>query len=457
MNAPKPVSLNLNIRGMGQSATLAISQRCRQLVAEGRAIYNMGLGQSPFPVPDSVVEALKLAASEKDYLPVEGLPALREAVADFHRRHDQIEAQPEGVIIGPGSKELMFLVQLAFYGEIVVSSPCWVSYLPQARIIGRKVSIIPRTFDDGWKLTAEQLQRSLEIVHDDYRPRMLVMNYPGNPTGQTYTADELEGIAQVARRFGAIILSDEIYGQLHHQGQHVSIARFYPEGTIVSSGLSKWCGAGGWRLGTFCFPPALSWLADSMAAVASETYTSVSAPIQYAAVHAFRGGVDIERYLWHTRRILADLGRRCTETLRAAGLRVHEPLGAFYLFVDFSPVREKLAKHGIVQGMDLTRHLLDDVGVACLPGVSFAQSRSELSARLALVDFDGARVLAASENYPLHEDLPEGFTRQWCEAVLNGVDRIANWIADLSAAKPRTSSNADEPVSTVRCAVESVP
>ena len=263
MNTTKPVSLNLNLRGMEQSATLAINERSLLLREKGKTVYAMGLGQSPFPVPDSVVEALRLAASEKDYLPVKGLPALREAVADFHRDREQIDAHPDGVIIGPGSKELMFLLQLAFYGEIIVTSPCWVSYLPQARIIGRTVSVIPRSFEQGWKLTAEQLTETLERQADDYRPRLLVLNYPGNPTGQTYTANELEHIAEVARRFEVIVLSDEIYGQLHHRGEHVSIARFYPEGTIVSSGLSKWCGAGGWRLGYFVFPDSLSSLADN--------------------------------------------------------------------------------------------------------------------------------------------------------------------------------------------------
>ena len=430
MNTEKPVSLNLNVRGMGVSATLAINQRCRRLREAGRTVYNMGFGQSPFPVPDSIVEALRLAAPEKDYLPVMGLPALREAVAEFHSRNDQIEAHPEGVIVGPGSKELMFLVQLAYYGEIVVASPCWVSYLPQAHIIGRTVSVIPTTFESGWKVTAGQLRGSFENVQDARRPRLLVMNYPANPSGQTYTSDELMEIAEVARQFETIILADEIYGQLHHRGQHVSIAKFYPEGTIVSSGLSKWCGAGGWRLGTFHFPPDLYWLLKALAAVASETYTSVSAPTQYAAVHAFRGGVDIERYLWHARRILAALGCRCAEVLSSARLRVHIPHGAFYLFLDFSPMGERLAQRGIGDSTTLSAHLLDDVGVAILPGVSFAQPGTELTARLAYVNFDGARALAASENIPLHDDLPADFTRQWCEPVLQGVERIAQWVAD---------------------------
>jgi aspartate aminotransferase len=429
MYGKEPVSLNLNVRGMGLSATLASSERCRQLRQEGRTVYKLGLGQSPFPVPDSVVEALRLAAPEKDYLPVRGLPALREAVADFHRKRDKVETHANGVIIGPGSKELMFLLQLTYYGEIIITTPCWVSYLPQARIIGRRVSMIHSTVEQGWRVTAEQLQRSFDLVHDHSRPRLLVLNYPSNPSGRTYAADELRQIADVAREFQIIVLSDEIYGQLHHRGEHVSIARFYPEGTVISSGLSKWCGAGGWRLGTFHFPPNLYWLLDAMATVASETYTSVSAPIQYAAVHAFRGGVDIERYLWHARRILAALGQQCTEVLGRAGVRVFAPEGAFYLFLDFSPLRERLAHRGIEKGAALCERLLDEIGVAILPGAAFARSRGELTARLAYVDFDGARALAASENIPLHESLPEDFTRRWCERVLHGVERIAEWVA----------------------------
>lgn len=428
MNTTKPVSLNLNLRGMGQSATLAINEKSRELREKGQTVYAMGLGQSPFPVPDSVVEALRLAAPEKDYLPVKGLAALREAVAEFHRVREQIDAHPDGVIIGPGSKELMFLLQLAFYGEIIVTSPCWVSYLPQARIIGRTVSVIPRSFEQGWKLTAEQLTETLEQQADDYRPRLLVLNYPGNPTGQTYSASELEEIAEVARRFEVIILSDEIYGQLHHRGNHLSIARFYPEGTIVSSGLSKWCGAGGWRLGTFYFPPDLEWLMEAMATVASETYTSVSSPIQHAAVHAFRCGADIERYLWHARRILSALASQSTDMLRQAGLGVHLPDGAFYLFVDFSPMRELLAARELTDSPSLCERLLTDTGVAVLPGASFARSPQELTARLAYVNFDGARALVASEKIPLDEELPAGFTRHYCEGVLVGLERLVEWV-----------------------------
>ena len=225
-----------------------------------------------------------------------------------------------------------------------------------------------------------------------------------------------------------VILSDEIYGQLHHKGQHISIARFYPKGTIISSGLSKWCGAGGWRLGTFAFPASFDWLLNSMAAVASETYTSVSAPIQYAAVRAFKGGIQIERYLCHVRRILSYIGQRCTTMLRDAGVKVHLPDGGFYLFIDLSEFSEKMEKKGITDSTTLCEKLLQDTGVALLPGVSFRRPPEELTARLAYVNFNGSKALALSETLPLDEELPEKFGDFCCFSVFQALQKIIDWL-----------------------------
>jgi len=425
----QPVSLNLNVRGMGHSATLAIKARCRAMRAEGRSIYDFGLGQSPFPVPRPVVEALRRSAAEKDYLPVEGLPALREAVAGFHQRNDQVDVRPEHVLVGPGSKELMFLLQLVYYGEIILRSPCWVSYLPQAQIIGRRIALIPTRFEDNWKITPALLRDSLKGAGDDHRPRLLILNYPSNPTGHTYSADELEALTEVAREFELIVLSDEIYGQTHFTGGHVSIARFYPERTIVSSGLSKWCGAGGWRLGTFSFPPELAWLQQAMAAVASETYTSVSAPIQFAAVEAFSANPEIDHYLIHVRRILAAVAERAVAVLRAAGLRVHAPTGAFYLFLDFSPLAPQLAERGIRTSAVLCERLLQEAGVAVLPGVSFGRMPEELTARLSYVDFDGGEAIELSEQLGGRPEACSLLVDRVCRQVVAGAETLAAWAA----------------------------
>ena len=345
LNNQNHVSINLNVRGLTESATLAINNQSNQLIRQGKHVYRLGLGQSPFPVPEVVQKALRQNSHQKDYLPVQGLQALREAVAKFHSKHDGTHFNTDSVLIGPGSKELMFLLQVCYYGDLVVPTPCWVSYSPQAQIVGRQVVTIPTSFENEWRLQPENLRQLCE--QDPGRPRLVILNYPGNPEGGTYSQNTLKEISEVAREYDIIILSDEIYGKLTHSGEHVSIARYYPEGTIISSGLSKWCGAGGWRLGTFTFPESLKWLQSVMAAVASETYTSTSAPIQYAAVRAFEGGIAIERYLAHSRRILARLGEWSASRLRDVGARVISPKGAFYLFPDFTPIADKFTKNNI--------------------------------------------------------------------------------------------------------------
>lgn len=424
----KHVYLNPNINGLRESPTLRINQYCKELAAQGMHIYKLGLGQSPFPVPDPVVNALRLYAPQKDYLHVQGLYELREAVAGFHRKKDMVDIKPDNVIIGPGSKELLFLLQLVFEGEVIIPSPSWVSYLPQAKIIGNKINIIHTRAEDKWRLFPHQLEKFCkENVSNIAHPYLLILNYPGNPDGLTYDEDMVKDLAAMARKYNVYILSDEIYGQLHHEGNHVSIARYYPEGTIISSGLSKWCGAGGWRLGTFSFPSQLRWLMEAMSIVASETYTSVSAPIQYAAIQAFIGGSEIEEYLWHARRILKVLGKQIAGMLEAGHISTNDPTGGFYLFLDFTALKPKLAARGITNGTQLCNQLLQETGVAILPGEDFNRPADEISARLSYVDFDGAKALSASRNHPLHEPLPEDFTTRWCGHVLEAIDKLVAW------------------------------
>lgn len=420
------VQLNLNVRGMSNSATLTINERCAELRQAGREVFRLGLGQSPFPVPASVTSALQAHAHEKDYLPVKGLPQLRQAIVDHYERAEGLKYSVDNILVGPGTKELMFIVQLVYYGDLVIPTPSWVSYAPQAHIIGRHLRWIPTEPRNGLAVTPEALKELCR--QDPERPRLLILNYPGNPTGSTYEVEQLEAIAKVARRYRVLLLSDEIYGGLHFEGKHVSIARFYPEGTIISNGLSKWCGAGGWRLGAFVFPESLQWLLQSMAAVASETFTSTSAPVQYAAVRAFQGGEDIEQYLRHCRRILKALAYYSWERLRAAGGEVIEPKGAFYLFPNFDGLRERLRARGIDSGEQLCRKALDEAGVAMLPGTVFGRPVQELSARIALVDFDGERALRAVAELGDDESVNEVFLREHCANVVTAVDRLCDWL-----------------------------
>ena len=419
--------LHPHLNHLERSATLAINERSAEMADTGQTIYRFGFGQSPFPVPDSIIATLQENAYRKNYLPVEGLFDLRQAVADYHQQTDQIDMCTDGVLIAPGSKELMFTLQLALEGSTLIPAPCWVSYAPQGHIVKRQTHYIETDFKDNWRLLPEQLESAVNEVDG---PLLLILNYPGNPDGGTYTTDELKALATVARENNVLILSDEIYGRLHHEGEHVSIARFYPEGTIVSSGLSKWCGAGGWRLGHFAFPNELVWLKDAMASIASETYSCVSTPVQYATVRAYTDHNTVQDFLFHSRRILKTIGHYCSDTLSNANVNVYTPTGAFYLFPDFENYRDNLANRGILDSPTFCKQLLHETGVALLPGSVFGRDATELNARLAYVNFDGGQALKISRSFSTGsmltmEDLGDNVLN-----VKDGIEKLIDWLKE---------------------------
>lgn len=218
---------------------------------------------------------------------------------------------------------------------------------------------------------------------------------------------------------------------MHFEGKHKSIARYYPEGTIISTGLSKWAGAGGWRLGTFIFPSELRPLLDAMAIIASETFTSTSAPIQYAAIAAFNGGADIDDYLVQSRRVLKVIGEYMHRRLTSMGAVVQKPEGAFYLFPEFSSFREGLAKRDIKTSQALCTALLENTGVAILPASDFGFAPDHLGARLAFVDFDGGEALALAGGDYAGCDLDDGFVQQACPRLVTAMDKMEAWLTSL--------------------------
>jgi aspartate aminotransferase len=426
-NLPSP-SLNRAVQGLTPSATLAINELAKRLHIEGKVIYKLAFGQSPFPVPKHVVKQLKRHAHEKDYLPVSGLPELRTAVATYHGRVNELRYAADQILIGPGSKELLYILQVVFNGILYLPSPCWLSYAPQGRLTHKRIRWFKTTAENNWLPTPDDLDRI--GAASGGASQLVILNYPSNPAGTTYDDATLERLGDAARRNGIVLLSDEIYGEFHHEGGHTSVARFYPEGTIVSAGLSKWAGAGGWRLGTFAFSPELKDLQMAMTSVASETFSATSAPIQYAAVTAYEGGEEIERYLNAARRILKVLGQEVYSRLKNAGVQVVEPRGGFYVFPDFSPFRESLKARGMETDVDVCKRLIEDAGVMLLPGRSFGRGPKELTARLAYVDFDGDRVLNALRKNGLDSGIDTRFLRRYCGHTLEGVQKICTWLAE---------------------------
>ncbi|WP_136068860.1 pyridoxal phosphate-dependent aminotransferase [Modicisalibacter radicis] len=403
------------------SDTLLINEQSRLLEASGQRIYKFGFGQSPFPVFAPAVATLAAHAAQKAYLPVQGLPALRERVAAFHGVVDQTPWEAERVLVGPGSKLLLFaLIKSLPAADILIPAPAWVSYAPQARMAGQHAVRLEATWDERWQVTPETLER-----HCRERPerlKVLIHNAPGNPTGLAPDADTQQRLADVARRHGVLVLADEIYGLLHHRGAYRAFARDYPEGTVTTGGLSKWCGAGGWRLGVMHAPASLGdELFQRLLGVASETWSSVASPIQQAAMTAYTPGPELDAYLQRQRAVLAEIGGWCAARLNAAGVRTHAPDGGFYLFPDFAMHRRRLASRGIATSRELTRRLLDEAGVALLPGSAFGCPPEQLTVRLAYVDFEGGELLATSGEVLGSPTLRQ--TREGIEAIVDWLER----------------------------------
>ncbi|SVB22200.1 uncharacterized protein METZ01_LOCUS175054, partial [marine metagenome] len=289
------MNLNSNIKKVKPSATLAINELSNKLERQGKKIYKFGLGQSPFPVPKIIEKELQKNAYQKNYLNVSGLENLRKLVAKYHYKKNKYKYSPDNVVIGPGSKELIFQTQLVLNCDLILPSPSWVSYEPQAQILKKKVFWLPTSYKSNWHLEAKTLDKFCKKNRKN--KKLLILNSPNNPSGTRN--EELKKIAKVAKKNNIIIIADEIYAELDFSGKYKSISHYYSEGTIVSSGLSKWCGAGGWRLGTIIFPNKLTYIKDAIRIIASETYTAVSAPIQYAAIKAYTS--NHEKFLKNSR------------------------------------------------------------------------------------------------------------------------------------------------------------
>lgn len=373
-----------------KSETLLINEHSLRLEAEGKEVYKFGFGQSPFSPPKAVIDSLKQYAHRYEYMAVQGHGELRKAAAAFHNKVLGLELKAENIFVAPGSKQLIFNIMSCFKtADVFLVTPSWVSYEPQAKHIGHKVVRIQTSFETRWHLTPEALDRALSQRKDTAKPALLIMNYPGNPDGMTYTAEELSAIAQVARRHRILIISDEIYGLLSVGKPYVSIAEYYPEGTIITTGLSKWCGAGGWRLGLALLPNEVSAaFKDALLGLASETYSAAAAPVQMAAITAYTDNSILD-YVESKKHILQAAGTLVATALQRGGIKLHQPDGGFYLYPDFSGVAAALAGKGIKTSTALCTALAQETGVALLPGVAFGETPDRLTARLAYVDFNG--------------------------------------------------------------------
>jgi aspartate aminotransferase len=418
-------------RHISPSATLLLNEQSALMADSGKEVFRFGFGQSPFPVCEALENALKKNAYHKEYTEVQGLMSLRENVAQYHQIFEQRPVSADRVFIAPGSKALLYTIMCAYTDLIVlIPAPAWVSYAPQAQLLGHQTQLMQTSFAARYRLSPEILEESLCKAAKHHKTLLVVLNTPGNPDGLCYTAPELQALTNVLRKYHALVISDEIYGPLQHEGQHVSIAKYYPEATFVTSGLSKWAGAGGWRLGIAILPldydPQLK---AAMLGIASETYSCAPAPIQHAAITAYAGEPLIENYVANQRSILKGIGQLIHKLICEAGLRAHKPEGGFYILVDFSPYREQFAKIGISNDLDVCAIILKETGVALLPGISFGLPTEDLAARLAYVDFDGKKALKDIALQTWSDEL----SAKHAAKMSRGIRELAKFLRNLTA------------------------
>lgn len=365
------------------SPTLAINQRVKELWAAGEQVYHLGFGESRFPVHPTIRAALTAHADAKSYLPTLGIPELRAAISVYYTKHMGVQATPEQVIVAPGSKPLLYAFQMALAGDTILPTPSWVSYAPQARLLNRPVLHIPAGSAAEHRLTADALRATL--ARSAHRQHILVLNSPSNPTGQMLGPELLAEIAEVCRATNTLVLSDEIYAlTAHGHTPHVSMANFYPEGTVVLGGLSKHLSLGGWRFGVAIAPPgpAGQQLLQAIAKIGGEIWSCVAAPVQYAALAAYADDPEIHAYIADCTRLHAARTQHLWRGLSELDIPCPRPDGAFYLYPNFDGWREALAAKAIHTSDDLARHLLEEWRIATLPGTAFGAPAGELSLRL---------------------------------------------------------------------------
>ncbi len=328
------------------------------------------------------------------------------------------------VFIAPGSKALLFGLQLAIPGDLLLPVPSWVSYAPQAELINtRVIPVIASPSDAGLGLTAESVADAIHTARaKGLNPTKLLINFPSNPTGLTIDDVSLNALITVCKQEGVCLISDEIYGRLSYDGVYRSAGALWPEGAIVTTGLSKHLSLGGWRLGVTLIPKAMPQLVARLEQIGSEIWSCVAAPVQHAAIEAYGHHADIDDFVTHSTAIHRAVNREIANRLRAMGARCATPQGGFYTWPDFS---EALA--GRVATSDaLSDELMTHCNLVTLPGSAFGDAPHHLTLRLSGCDYDGGHALAMTAG--MDDDGIAAALPEFAPSVLQGLDKLDGFV-----------------------------
>jgi aspartate aminotransferase len=363
------MQLSERVKAIKPSPTLTITALAGRLKQEGQDIIALAAGEPDFDTPQHI-KAAAIAAIDQGYTkytPVEGIPALRKAVAEKFRRENGLSYEPSQVLVSVGGKQSFYNLVQAIINpgdEVVIPAPYWVSYLDIVLLAGGVPKVVPADLNKQFKITAEDLEKALSA-----KTRLLVLNSPSNPTGAVYSKRELEALGTVLRNWPDIIIaSDDIYEHILLQDDEpfCNILNVCPDlydRTIVLNGVSKAYAMTGWRIGYAAGPKMLI---DAMASIQSQSTSNPTSISQYAALAALEGDQTcITPMVQAFRKRHAYL----FEALNSIpGFRCLPSQGAFY---SFPAVGEAMAQKGIANDVDFCSYLLKEAQVALVPGSAF--------------------------------------------------------------------------------------
>lgn len=358
---------------LSYSQTFVMSNKVRELKAQGIDVIGLTLGEPDFNVPENVKEAAIQAVHDNysHYSPVPGFLELREAVAKKLKRDNNLDYKPTQIVVSNGAKQSILNVLLSTVNdgdEVILPAPYWVSYAEMVKLVGGKCVFIETSLKTDFKMTAAELEAAITP-----KTKVLLYSSPCNPSGSYYTGEELKEIAAVIVKHPQItVISDEIYEYLNYEGQHVSLASFPEiyEQVATVNGMSKAYAMTGWRIG-YCAAP--EWLAKACDKVQGQMTSGANAVAQRASIEALNHGKDYYKSMIDAFQRRRDLIFNLMSEL--PGFKVNKPKSAFYIFPDISYYIGKTL-HGVkINDADnFAMFLLNEAKVACIGGTSFGNS-----------------------------------------------------------------------------------
>ena len=369
------IKLSGRLDGLEESATLAITARSKALKAEGRDIIGFGAGEPDFDTPENIKEAAIKAIRDghTKYTAVGGINELKDAIIEKFHRDNNLSYLKDEVIVSCGGKHSIYNLLQAVIDpgdEVVIPAPYWVSYPAMTVLAGGEPRVVHTTESSGFKMSREAFEE-----HITERTKAVIINSPSNPTGAAYTARELEGIAEAALKKGVLIISDEIYEKLAYDGfRQSSIASVSEEvkrKTVVLNGVSKTYSMTGWRIGYAAGPKNI---VKAMTSIQSQSTSNPASISQWAAVEAISGPQGMISSMvkeFEKRRNAMVEGMNAIK-----GVRCLRPQGAFYVFANVTGALDSKIKGRSIRGsVDLANYLLEEAGVAVVPGEPFGDDR----------------------------------------------------------------------------------